>query len=164
MAWNDVQGWDLEDHDPVFEIEHTPIGNLAPWSWELGPGTEWADPLGHPLVRAGLRLPASLREVSQGPSKSCEVWPNPAHGPFRIVASDEVLLSWQAAAAEQSLHWVLRDLTGKVVLRLPWDSSQRRPNGYELDPGSLRGGLYTVELQGYAGADAPKGLRIKIGT
>ena len=164
LAWNDVQGWDLEDHDPVFEIEHTPIGNLAPWSWELGPGTEWADPLGQPLVRAGLRLPASLRGVSQGPSNSCELWPNPAQGPFRIVTSAEILDSWQAAAAEQSLHWVLRDLTGRVVLRLPWDSSQRRPNGYELDPGSLQGGLYTVELQGYAGADAPKGLRIKIGT
>ena len=162
LAWNDVQGWDLEDHDPVFEIEHTPVGHPAPWSWELGPGTEWADPLGQPLVRAGLRLPASLREVSQGPSKSCEVWPNPAHGPFRIVASDEVLLSWQAAAAEQSLHWVLRDLTGRVVLCLPWDSSQRRPNGYELDPGSLRGGLYTVELQGYAGAGSPQGLRIRL--
>ena len=162
LAWNDVQGWDLEDHDPVFEIEHTPVGNPAPWSWELGPGTEWADPLGHPLVRAGLRLPASLREVSQGPSKSCEVWPNPAQGPFRIVTSAEILGSWQAAAAVQSLHWVLRDLTGKVVLRLPWDSSQRRPNGYELDPGSLRGGLYTVELQGYAGEYAPKGLRIRL--
>ena len=162
LAWNDVQGWDLEDHDPVFEIEHTPVGNPAPWSWELGPGTEWADPLGHPLVRAGLRLPASLREVSQGPSKSCEVWPNPAQGPFRIVTSAEILGSWQAAAAVQSLHWVLRDLTGKVVLRLPWDSSQRRPNGYELDPGSLRGGLYTVELQGCAGEYAPKGLRIRL--
>jgi hypothetical protein len=31
-----------------------------------------------------------------------------------------------------------------------------------LDPGSLQGGLYTVELQGYAGADAPKGLRIRL--
>jgi PKD repeat protein len=162
LAWNDIQGWDLEDHDPVFEIEHTPVGNPAPWSWELGPGTEWADPLGHPLVRAGLRLPASLREVSQGPSKSCEVRPNPAQGPFRIVTSAEILGSWQAAAAEQSLHWVLRDLTGRVVLCLPWDSSQRRPNGYELDPGSLRGGLYTVELQGYAGAGSPQGLRIRL--
>ncbi|NBY29931.1 MAG: hypothetical protein EBQ67_03720 [Sphingobacteriia bacterium] len=101
LAWNDVQGWDLEDHDPVFEIEHTPVGNLAPWSWELGPGTEWADPLGQPLVRAGLRLPASLRGVSQGPFNSCELWPNPAQGPFRIVTSAEILDSWQAAAGNK---------------------------------------------------------------
>jgi len=45
---------------------------------------------------------------------------------------------------------------------LPWDSSQRRPNGYELDPGSLRGGLYTVELQGCAGEYTPKWLRIRL--
>ncbi|MFM7588206.1 MAG: GEVED domain-containing protein, partial [Bacteroidota bacterium] len=112
LAWNDMKGIELEDGQVVAEIHHQ-CGQLPlSWTWDAGIGSEWADPMAQPLPELGLRIPAPRKNLI---STDFSLVPNPTDGRVQVLLSSS--LSAQVSSAFNgtvSLHWIIRDLSGKV--------------------------------------------------
>jgi PKD repeat protein len=160
LAWNDPQGLHVVEGMPVMKIHHRPQGLWTSWNWETGPGSEWADSWGQPLPQAGLRLPAPWRARQATEAWSMKIWPNPARDFFRVDLDPEMLKAYKTQGHPDTWTWVLRDPTGRVVVRQSWDSGELHGWSYILNPGPLSGGLYTVELLSQGRNLAPQGLRV----
>ncbi|MFZ9680667.1 MAG: M43 family zinc metalloprotease [Bacteroidia bacterium] len=160
LAWNDPLGVHITEGMPIMKILHRCQRLLTSWTWETGPGSEWADPWGQPIPKAGLRLPSPWRFDGNNNARSMKIWPNPARDFFGIELDPELLEAYQTQSQRDEWTWVLRDPTGRVVVRQRWDSGEINGLTYALKPGPLAGGLYTVELHGKGRNLAPQGLRV----
>lgn len=156
LAWNDRKGIELEEGQVVAEIHH-PCGQLPlSWTWDAGIGSEWADPMAQPLPELGLRIPAPRKNLI---STEFSLVPNPTDGRVQVLLSSS--LSAQVSSVmngKVSLHWIIRDLSGKVQGKYTFDAcwnvgetagnSGTSPGISILDLSQLTSGVYTVELIG----------------
>ncbi|MFM8787035.1 MAG: hypothetical protein ACKOFE_05225, partial [Bacteroidota bacterium] len=102
------------------------------------------------------RIPAPRKNLI---STEFSLVPNPTDGRVQVLLSS--VLSAQVSSAlngKVSLHWIVRDLSGKVQGRYPFDAwwnvgesvgnSGTSPGISILDLSQLTSGVYTVELIG----------------
>ncbi len=168
LAWNDVKGAEIHDGQVVLEIHHS-CGQLpTSWSWDVGAGSEWANPLAQILPELGLRIPVPHKTFN---SSEIYFYPNPTEGKVQV-ALPANLVSQVSSILKvcNSLHWVVRDLSGKVQGTYPFDAawnigdSPRKSVASQtttvLDLGQIKAGIYMVELNGPTGESFTKPCRL----
>jgi hypothetical protein len=168
LAWNDRRGIELKEGQTIAEIQHQ-CGQLPMmWDWDAGLGSEWADPMAQPLPDLGIRIPSPKKCLN---STDISMFPNPSDGMVQVVLSaklsSQVNSIWDGKG---SVYWVVRDLSGKVQGRFPfdadWNAGEFEGNSgvstgiSRLDLDQISSGVYTVELIGHSGESLARPYRL----